>query len=108
MMKNADALYIGAKKTDLYKYGVSPNKLFEYFNAAQPVIFSIDSKFQPVQEANSGIVVPPENPVELANAIINLSKKSSKIRDKLGRNGYDYAHKHFTYEKIAKKLEALL
>lgn len=108
MMKKADALYIGARDTDLYKYGVSPNKLFEYFNAKRPVLFSINSEFQPVEEANSGIVVPPEQPEKLAEAILCLSNMTSKQRDKLGRNGYDYAHKHFTYEKIAKKLEALL
>ena len=108
MMRSADALYIGAKNTDLYKYGVSPNKLFEYFNAARPVIFSIDSKFQPVQEANAGVVVPPENPVELANAIIKLSNKPSKILNELGQNGYYFAHNHFTYAKLADKLEALL
>lgn len=108
MMKKADALYIGALDTDLYKYGVSPNKLFEYFNAKKPVLFSINSDFQPVEEANSGIVLQPENPQMLAEAMVELSKKTLKQREKLGQNGYEYAHEHFTYEKIAKKLEALL
>lgn len=108
MMKKADALYIGARDTDLYKYGVSPNKLFEYFNAKRPVIFSINSKYQPVEEANSGIVVAPEKPEKLADAILALSKMTSKQREQLGKNGHAFAHEHFTYEKITEKLEALL
>lgn len=108
MMKKADALYIGALDTDLYKYGVSPNKLFEYFNAKRPVLFSINSDFQPVEEANSGIVLPPEYPLKLAEAMVELSKKTPKQREKLGKNGYEYAQEHFTYEKIADKLERLL
>ena len=29
-LNHFDVLWIGAKKTDLYEFGVSPNKLFEY------------------------------------------------------------------------------
>ena len=53
----------------LFRFGVSPNKMFDYLYSAKPIIQSIDSANDIVKEAKAGISVRPENPKEIAAAI---------------------------------------
>lgn len=43
MLANFDALTVGAKKEPMYRFGVSPNKLFDYLYAAKPILYYIES-----------------------------------------------------------------
>lgn len=104
-----DVLFVAAKKSILYKYGVSPNKLYEYLYAGKPIIYAIDSsKYLPVDGANAGISIPAENPQAIADAILKLKGLSFKQRAVLGQNGHEYALKNHDYEKLAVKLSKVL
>lgn len=109
MISNFDACYIGLTKDPLFKFGVSPNKLFDYLYSGKPILYAIDSgAYKPVQEANAGLHVPAENPKELANTILKLYNLSETERHQMGKNGRNVALAEYEYSKLATKLAAVL
>lgn len=107
-MYEADALIAVMKKTDLYKWGISFNKLYDYLAVSKPIIFSVDSYNDPVKEANAGISVPPEDPIALANAIINLYNMTDEDREQMGKRGKAYVEKNYDFAELSAKLEKVL
>ena len=108
MLSYFDICYAGFRKTSLYRFGTSLNKLSEYFMSNRPIIFSIDSPFKPVNDANAGFTVPAEDPHAIVNAILKLKSMSISERNKMGQNGRKYALENHDYEKLAKRLSDVL
>lgn len=103
-LKQADVLMTFAKKSDLYKYGISPNKLFEYLASSKPIIFSGNIYNDIVKIADAGISVEAENKKELLNSILYVKNLSKEENIKLGVNGRIYLEKNFTNYLLKKKL----
>jgi colanic acid biosynthesis glycosyl transferase WcaI len=59
-----------------------------------------------IQKSGGGVVVPPENPEELANAILELYKNPEKA-EALGQQGRQYAMKEYEFEQTLNKYEDL-
>jgi glycosyltransferase involved in cell wall biosynthesis len=109
LLSTADALWIGSRKVkNLYKFGFSFNKLFEYLASGKPILFSINSSYNPVKEAGAGITVPPENPEALSEAIARLYHMSREERIKMGRKGILYVKEFHDMEKLADQFDYLL
>jgi len=108
LLQLADVCYIGLRKKSIFKYGVSPNKLFDYMFAAKPIIYAINSGNKPVDEAKCGISVEAENSQAIAKAIIKLYKLSPEERKILGENGRRYLLQNYTYKSLAYKLGEIL
>ena len=108
MLSNFDVCYVGFRKISLYRYGTSLNKISEYFMSSKPIIYSIDSPFKPVNDANAGFTVPAENPDAIVDAILKLKSMSILERNKMGQNGRKYALANHDYEKLAERLSDVL
>ncbi|ACN98753.1 glycosyl transferase, group 1 [Sulfurihydrogenibium azorense Az-Fu1] len=108
LLSLVDACYIGLKNKHLFKYGVSPNKIFDYMYAGKPIIHSINTKIDIVTMANCGISTKAENPNAIAEAILKLYNMSQGERKKLGENGKKYVIENHSYEKLAKRLDEVL
>lgn len=109
MLALFDVCYIGLTKDPLFRFGVAPNKLADYFIAKKPIIYAIDSgKYTPVLDAKAGYQVPPENSQELANAIEKMFNLSPVERKEMGENGYEYVVQNHEYGYLANKLEQVL
>jgi len=108
ILELADILYIGLAKTDLFRFGISPNKMFDYMLAARPIISAIDAGNDMVKDADCGLSVPAEDSDAVAKAIKELLSLSSLERIRLGQNGRDYVIANHDYEKLAMNfIEAL-
>jgi glycosyltransferase involved in cell wall biosynthesis len=107
-VKLFDACYVGYRRSSLYRFGVSPNKLYEYMAVGRPVLFAADAANQPVQEADCGCTVPPEDPAALAAAIRSLAACSPAQRERLGANARAYVERHHDYERLAVELAEIL
>jgi len=108
MLKLFDVCYIGLKKEKLFKYGVSPNKLFDYMYSAKPIVYAINSgKNNIVDLAKCGVTVEAENPESIKQGVLKLYGMNKDERKKLGENGKKYVLENFTYEKLAQKYERL-
>jgi len=104
MLTNFDVCYIGLKDESLFRFGVSPNKLFDYLIAARPIIYAINSGNKPVDEAKCGVSIPAENSQEIASAILELKTLSATKRAQMGEYGKRLAEEKHDYSKLAAKL----
>jgi len=98
---NASDICVVYKKP--LKSGYSPLKLYEYMACEKPVIASRVEGFEILEENHAGILVEPENPKELAKAIIKLLK-DERLRRELGENGRKYVTKNHSWEAVARRV----
>lgn len=103
ILSHASITYVGLMKSDLFKHGVSPNKLFDYMAARKPVIMAIDTEDNIVGNAQCGAFVPSCTPEDIASAIFDLANKSDEALKKLGENGRAYLENNHTYKALAQK-----
>src|SRR5574344_953285 len=97
LLSELDCLYVGLQKQSLFRFGISPNKIFDYMMAKKPIIQAIESGNNLIKEANCGIDVEPENIQEIAKAILKLKEMSPEERSDLGENGYEFVLKNHSY-----------
>lgn len=103
LLEEMDALYIGLQKQSLFRFGISPNKMFDYMMAAKPIIQAIDAGNNLVREANCGIDVEPDNISEISKAILALKSMPEEERRKLGENGKKFVLSNHTYQVLGKR-----
>lgn len=109
LLQRFDILSLPAKKSRLYEFGVSANKLFDYLYAAKPVIYAIESgEYHPVTDAGAGLEVPAENAEAIAEAILRLYHMSVAERTKMGENGRRTVLEQYEYDSLARKLATAL
>lgn len=103
LLRHMDVLYIGLQRQSLFRFGISPNKMFDYMMAKKPVIQAIEAGNNLVREAECGVDVEPDNVVEIAKAICKLQEMSEKQRSKLGENGYRFVMNNHTYSVLGQE-----
>jgi len=104
MLKFFDVCYIGLRKEKLFKYGVSPNKLFDYMYSAKPVIYAIESgKNDLIKLTGAGISIESESSKSIKEAILEIYNLSEEERKSMGKSAKKYVIENFTYEKLAGK-----
>jgi len=82
--------------------------MLEAMAAAVPILLLAEGEAKNlVQQAECGIVLAPENPKLLAEAVRELYNNDS-LRRRLGQNGRQYALQHYNRQRINKTFEELL
>lgn len=104
----ADCLVYSIPAFNIYRYGVSLNKSFDYLASAKPVVMAGNPQNNIVEEANAGIAVEPENPEALAEAIVKIYELPEEKRIELGKNGRRYVEQFYNIKNLATNLESLL
>ena len=107
-LKNGDAMILPVRNEPLYKYGISPNKMYEYFASSKPIIFSGNVANDMVKEANAGISVEAENIEKIKEAVLSLYNMSNEEREILGKNGRNYVEENYDTKVLAKKVEKII
>lgn len=93
--------------SDLYKYGISPNKIFDYMYAGKPVLQSVRAGNDIPRDSGCGITCDTK-PEEIAAALKKMLTLPQAERDEMGKKGHDYVMQNHTYEVLAKRfLEAI-
>jgi colanic acid biosynthesis glycosyl transferase WcaI len=96
MYSSADLLLLN--QAAAVEDAVIPSKLLTYMGAGRAVVAAVSEKSEAarqIRRANCGVVVPPENPQALAEAVLAL-RKDAGLRQKLGANARTFAEIHFT------------
>jgi colanic acid biosynthesis glycosyl transferase WcaI len=91
-------------------FGSLPSKSFSILASGRPVIASVDvdsDTWDLIERSQSGLVVQPENPKQLAEAITML-KNDPSLKVQLGKNGREYVSKYHSAEYAAEAFEKLL
>jgi len=108
MYSSADVLLLNQRATIVDS--VIPSKLLTYMAAGRAVVASVSDQSETaryIERAKCGVIVEPDNPSALVEAVLNL-KQTSDLRRKLGANGRTYVEENFTKEKILREYEVLL
>ena len=103
LLSQMDVLYIGLQRESLFRFGISPNKLFDYMMAGKPVVQAIDAGNNIVGDAGCGLCAEPDNSKEIGQAILTLKEILPEERKKMGENGRSYVLKNHTYSVLAEK-----
>lgn len=72
--------------TYLFNYGISFNKLFDYFAAGQPILCDFPCRYNPAIIYGAGIEVRDTQPQEIAAVIGQLSELPAEQRRLMGAN----------------------
>jgi glycosyltransferase involved in cell wall biosynthesis len=102
-LKEMDVLYIGLQRQSLFRFGISPNKIFDYMMAGKPIIQAIDAGNNIVKDAQCGIYVEPDNSDAIADAILKLKKSDKRLLEEYGNNGHEYVLKYHAYDVLSKR-----
>ena len=103
ILEQADILYIGLAKTDLFRFGISPNKMMDYMLAGKPIISAIDAGNDMVAEAQCGYSVPAEDSIKIAEKIRQMLIISEEERSVIGEHGRAYVLQHHDYRVLAEE-----
>lgn len=101
--------YIGLTSEPLFKFGVSPNKFFDYLYSGSSVLCTIDSGgYKPVKDANAGIEVEPVNVSEITASILKMRKMNKGELIAMEENGKALVIQDYSYVKLSKQLNELI
>jgi len=106
ILKNVDVCFIAWHKSELYKYGVSANKYFDYMGLGRPVLTAQEDILDPVIKAGAGLRVD-NNPEAILKGIRNFLEMPEEDRERLGKAGKDYINEHHSYIKLGQKLQSI-
>jgi glycosyltransferase involved in cell wall biosynthesis len=104
LLKSIDIAVRAGRKTGLGRYGMLPNKVFDYMASAKPIIWTNNSVENPVAKANCGISVAPEDAEQMAKAILELNSLSDSKRRETGKRGHDYIMNYHSIPVLADRL----
>jgi len=101
LLQQADSGYISLRPEPLFRFGVSPNKLFDYMLARLPVIFAIKAGNDPVRDHRCGYSVAPGNVTQIADALAALAALPAAERQAMGERGFQYVQQEHDYSLLA-------
>lgn len=108
LLSTSDVLYLSLKDSPLYRFGISLNKLYDYMASGRVVLFSGKSKNNPLQEAQAGYSIEPDNIDQLEQTILEIYNLSQNERNAIGQKIRKYAEENYSITLLVNKLEAVL
>jgi colanic acid biosynthesis glycosyl transferase WcaI len=108
MLAAADAVLLN-QRADVVE-AVAPSKLLHYLAAGRPVLAAVNDQSvaaRIVAASGGGVVIRPEDPEMLANAVKKLSADPG-LRAELGRRGRAYAEEMFARDRQLASWEAVV
>lgn len=102
ILKEADVGLLPLVDSPVFKWGISPNKLFDYMGASLPVLLMCDLDGTPVELANGGKVIRKNFETEIVDFFSNIDDTELH---QLGSNARAYVEEYHSWEKLAFRLE---
>ncbi|MDN4495146.1 glycosyltransferase family 4 protein [Ureibacillus aquaedulcis] len=94
-------------QNSLKKYGISLNKMFEYFASGRPTLSDCEVGYDLIKKYNCGLVVDNANSEKLAEAIIAFNNIPAEKYEAFCNNALKAA-KDYDFKILTEKLEKLL
>lgn len=104
----ADVMLVSLKNELIFNL-TAPAKIQAYMSVGKPIIGMMNGEGNAlIKEANCGMAVPAESPLDLVNALKQFKSSSERERFFFGNNGQQYCDKHFNKRMCLDKLYELL
>ncbi len=92
---------------NLFKYGLSPNKMFEYFASGKPIISNVECGYDMLKKYNCGITVQGGSAEALAEGILKFYNMPKEEYDTYCQNALKAAQ-DFDFKILTDKLEKVI
>ncbi len=102
ILSKFDLLFLGAENKDLYKYGVSANKIYDYMYASKPILMMGNIDDTDIEQSNCGKVIKSYDILEANEAVNYFYNISEEDRLLYGLRGKEFVIKYRTYEYLSK------
>lgn len=103
----ADCLLVHLKADPLFSVTI-PSKTQAYLSAGKPTVMAVEGDAADlVRNSGGGVVVPPENPEALADAVIALSRLPQAELDEMGAKARHFYDQHLSFEQGVSRFAAL-
>ena len=106
-LNEASVLYIGGY-AQLYRFGVSMNKVYDYMMSGKPILYGVKAKNNDVEEAGAGVVFDFNDINSLVNAIYKVKNMSENDRKIMGEKGKQWVIKNCDYRVLAQRFLLLM
>jgi hypothetical protein len=104
VLKFIDLGFVGGRSRNIHKYGVSPNKLYDYMYNYIPVLFALDTDDNIVKVAKCGITVDEFSPRGISKSINLFIELPQNKRGELAENGHSYIVENHDYARLSEAL----
>jgi glycosyltransferase involved in cell wall biosynthesis len=101
-------LYFAARRSEVWRYGQSLNKLIDYMLAGKPIVCSYSGYMSMINEAQCGIVVPAEDVVALRSEILRIVDLGSQARREMGERARQWVIANRSYATLGSQYHDLI
>ena len=109
LMAEADAILLSLRDVPLFRYGVSPNKLYDAYAIGRPVITTVAGSINSEVETHRlGVTAEPGDPNALADAILRLAQTPRAEREAMAARATELAHSTYSRQRINAEYNRLL
>ena len=99
----ADLNIAHCNPSKLFRFGISFNKIFEYFAAGKPILCDFECRYNPVIMMNAGMEISNPTPEKVARTIDSISMMEKGIYEKYCYNARKAA-KQYDFASLTKEL----
>lgn len=107
ILTSSDLNVFTAAPIDLYRYGMSFNKLFEYLAAGVPILSNLKTRYDILSGENAGLTVAPGDAEAFRDGILKFYRMDEEAYRTYGENARAAAAK-YDFEVLTDTLEEVL
>ena len=109
LMAQADAILLSLRDVPLFRYGVSPNKLYDAYAIGRPVVSTVAGAINDeIEQHGIGVTAEPGDPKALADAIQRLARTSHTQRQAMAERAICLAQIVYSRQRINAAYDRLL
>ena len=98
-----DAIYIGALKSPLYRFGISFNKMYDSLMAGKPIIYAITAPEEVLEQLKFGITVDANDIDGVICAINKIKQLNEDEKKQLKKAAHEEVENNYNYKLLAEK-----
>jgi glycosyltransferase involved in cell wall biosynthesis len=103
----ADAAVFHLHDAPVFRYGLSPNKLFDYLSSGRPVLYAGPAVPNPATAAGTPVVAPPGDVGAIAEAMLQLARMPATERARRGQAGREFVAAEHSLDVLAQRYLSL-
>lgn len=107
ILDKGDLNIFTGQSTDLYDYGLSLNKMFDYLASGKPVVSNIECSYDILKRYNCGITVEGGTAESFAEGILKIYELSKQEYEVYCQNALQAA-KDYDFKKLTSKLKVII